>query len=76
MQPQSTSLGACAVPEKSRAAKNRELAANARDFAAALSDPASKEAMLDIARHYEALALLAEGQMAELRVPQPAKGKG
>jgi hypothetical protein len=64
------------VPEKSRAAKNRELAANARDFAAALSDPASKEAMLDIARRYEALALLAEGQMAELRVAQPAKGKG
>jgi len=64
------------VPEKSRAAKNRELAANARYFAAALSDPASKEAMLDIARRYEALALLAEGQMAELRVAQPAKGKG
>lgn len=63
------------MPRKSRAAKNRELAANARDFAATLNDPAAKEVMLDIARRYEALALIAEGQMAELRLAKPNKGK-
>jgi hypothetical protein len=61
---------------KSRAAKNRELAANARDLVASLKNAASKEEMLAIARCYETLALQAEDQTAESRVSEPTKAKG